>query len=166
MTGLSAIDAAGLDACRAWCDAEASCFAIQWVPGDDWCDGCTGWDNSQGVYSMSSWAATSGDAEVQTKECWQSSKYWGNGNGWCMSGLDELIGMTSDANACWTMCEDEYGSGLVAIDWSADNGECYCQNDCQCMEDLQDAGTYLVTRDYFAALPDKCPGYALSLIHI
>ena len=71
--GGTAIDATGLDACRAWCDAEASCFAIQWVPGEDWCDGCTGWANSQGVDSMSSWAATSGDAEVQTKECWQSS---------------------------------------------------------------------------------------------
>ena len=29
--GGTAINAAGLDACRAWCDAEASCFAIQWV---------------------------------------------------------------------------------------------------------------------------------------
>ena len=71
-----------------------------------------------------------------------------------MSMLDKEIGSTSDANACWTMCEDEYGSGLVAIDWSA--GECYCQNDCQCMEDHYDAETYLVTRDYFAALPDNC----------
>ena len=60
-------DAAGLDACRAWCDAEASCFAIQWVPGESWCNPCTGWANDQGVDSMSSWAATSGDAEVQSK---------------------------------------------------------------------------------------------------
>ena len=42
-------DAAGLDACRAWCDAEASCFAIQWVPGEGWCNPCTGWANDQGV---------------------------------------------------------------------------------------------------------------------
>ena len=58
--------------CRAWCDAEASCFAIQWVPGEGWCNPCTGWANDQGVDSLGAWAATSGDAEVQSKECWQS----------------------------------------------------------------------------------------------
>ena len=32
----------------------------------------TGWANDQGVDSLGAWAATPGDAEVQSKECWQS----------------------------------------------------------------------------------------------
>ena len=78
---------------------------------------------------------------------------WGTGNGWCSSDLDELIGSTSDANACWTMCEDRYAD-LVAIDWTPD-GECWCQNDCQCMEDTHDGDIHLITSDV-AALPNTC----------
>ena len=67
-----------------------------------------------------------------------TSKYWGNGHGWCMSGLDELIGITSDANACWTMCEDEYGPAS----WPSTGppASATARDDCQCMEDHCDAG--------------------------
>ena len=79
---------------------------------------------------------------------------WGTGNGWCSSDLDELIGSTSDANACWTMCESRYVD-LVAIDWTPD-GECWCQNDCQCMEDTHDGDIHLITRSDIASLPNAC----------
>ena len=80
---------------------------------------------------------------------------WGTGNGWCSSDLDELIGSTSDASACWTMCKNTYGSDLVAIDWTPD-GECYCQDDCQCMEDMEDGDIHLITSSAVASLPTEC----------
>merc|ERR1719478_1382946 len=56
------------------------------------------------------------------------------------------------------MCEDAYGDDLVAIDWwREDGGECYCQNDCQCMEDVGEDDSYLITRDG-TALPQECEG--------
>ena len=78
----------------------------------------------------------------------------GSSMGWCYSDLDELIGCTASPGDCWAMCEDAHGDGLVAIDWG-DDGECYCQNDCQCMEDVGDNDVYLITRDSFAALPHE-----------
>ena len=80
---------------------------------------------------------------------------WGTGNGWCSSDLDDHVGDTSTASACWTMCENTYGSDLVAIDWTPD-GECYCQDDCQCMEDTDDGDIHLITRSDVAALPNTC----------
>jgi len=53
------------------------------------------------------------------------------------------------------MCEDRYGSDLVAIDWTPD-GECYCQDDCQCMEDTDDSEIQLLTRGDVASLPNTC----------
>ena len=105
--GGTAIDAAGLDACRAWCDAEASCFAIQWVPGESWCNPCTGWANDQGVDSLGAWAATSGDAEVQSKECWQSGHDHDDGDeddctpGWhSMNCLDGTVMYGEGCTSC------------------------------------------------------------------
>ena len=51
----------------------------------------------------------------------------GAGNGWCYSSLDDHVGCAASPGDCWAMCEDEYGDGLVAIDWW-DDGGCYCQN--------------------------------------
>ena len=104
-------DAAGLDACRAWCDAEASCFAIQWVPGEGWCNPCTGWANDQGVDSLGSWAATSGDAEVQSKECWQRgatgvSLFEDKSRGVGCDALDSS-GNVVDANSADHCCQNE-----------------------------------------------------------
>ena len=54
------------------------------------------------------------------------------------------------------MCEDAHGDDLVAIDWwREDGGACYCQNDCECMEDVGDDEGYLITRDG-TALPEEC----------
>merc|ERR1712138_392868 len=76
--------------------------------------------------------------------------------GWCYSDLDRLIGCAASPGECWTMCEDAYGDGLVAIDWW-DDGECFCQNDCECMEDVGDDEGYLITRDSrVGALPHEC----------
>ena len=80
---------------------------------------------------------------------------WGTGNGWCMSDLDDHVGDTSTPSACWTMCKDRYGSDLVAIDWTPD-GECYCQDDCQCMEDRDDGNIHLITSSAVASLPNTC----------
>ena len=80
----------------------------------------------------------------------------GKGKGLCRSDLDELMGCTVSPGDCWEMCEDAYGDGLVAIDWD-DDGSCFCQNDCQCMVDVGNDGSYLITRDSaVAALPVKC----------
>ena len=80
---------------------------------------------------------------------------WGTGNGWCSSDLDEYIGDASTASACWRMCENTYGSDLTAIDWTPD-GECYCQDDCQCMEDRDDGNIHLITSSAVASLPNTC----------
>ena len=98
---------------------------------------------------------------------------WGTGNGWCSSDLDDHVGDTSTASACWTMCENTY-SDLVAIDWTPD-GECWCQDDCQCMEDSFDDDIHLITGSSIATLPNECVSACpaeeaafqdLSLIHI
>ena len=80
---------------------------------------------------------------------------WGTGNGWCMSDLDKMIGSTSDAGACWTMCENTYGSDLTAIDWTPD-GDCYCQDACECMDSTEDSDIHLITSITVAALPNEC----------
>ena len=99
-------------------------------------DQVLGWCVDNGVYMDSAFGSTACESTacgVVQGGCTQAptTNYWGTGNGWCSSDLDELIGSTSDASACWTMCENTYGSDLMAIDWTPD-GECYCQDDCQC----------------------------------
>ena len=83
----------------------------------------------------------------------------GAGNGWCRSGLDDLVGCAASPSDCSEMCVEAYGDNLVAIDW-VDDGDCYCQNDCQCMQDVGDDEVYLITRDSaVASLPQECgPG--------
>jgi hypothetical protein len=45
----------------------------------------------------------------------------------------------------------------VAIDWSSWDGSCYCQNDCECMNDVGDEYSYLITGDLAVpALPHEC----------
>merc|ERR550514_2248338 len=80
----------------------------------------------------------------------------GAGNGWCYSDLDEDIGCAASPGDCWERCSDGYGDDLVAIDWW-DDGDCYCQNDCQCMLGVGDDEGYLITRDSrVGALPHEC----------
>ena len=86
---------------------------------------------------------------------YSKTNYWEAGSGWCSSDLDQYVGDTSTASACWTECEGRYGSDLVAIDWTPD-GECYCQDDCQCMEDTEDSDIQMLTRSDVASLPDVC----------
>merc|ERR550514_216553 len=80
----------------------------------------------------------------------------GAGNGWCYSDRDEDIGCAASPADCWERCSDGYGDDLVAIDWW-DDGDCYCQNDCQCMLGVGDDEGYLITRDSrVGALPHEC----------
>ena len=102
------------------------------------------------------------DCDIETSDDRSSSPSGttnhGAGNGWCYSDLDEHVGCAASPGDCWAMCEDEYGDGVVAIDWDEeDGGSCYCQNDCECMEDVGDIGSYLITRDSrVGALPHEC----------
>ena len=58
---------------------------------------------------------------------------------------------------CWELCKCRYGDELVAIDWEADTGDCWCQDDCECMDDVGEATTILITRDSVVpALPQIC----------
>ena len=80
---------------------------------------------------------------------------WGTGLGWCSSALDYDLGTTSSVDECWTQCENKYGADLVAVDWTSMYGWCYCQNDCQCMEDVG-RGDHLVASSSITALPGAC----------
>ena len=118
------------------------------------CEQCSSFSDSAACYTDGLPSAGEADCEAC---CFRN--YWAVGSGWCSSDLDEYVGDTSDASACWTTCEGRYGSDLVAIDWTPD-GECYCQDDCQCMEDTDDSDIHsdihLITRSDVASLPNAC----------
>ena len=88
--------------------------------------------------------------------------------GWCSSGLDEhpSTGETTiSAEACWSACQEEHGDALVAIDWEAGDEECYCQDACECMEDVDETTHVVITRDDITELPAVCTsssGYSYS----
>ena len=118
-----------------------------YAPGYIGWNGCCWCDDAACDHSLE----TGTDCSSQ----YSKTSYWEAGSGWCSSDLDEYVGDTSTASACWTECEGRYGSDLVAIDWTPD-GECYCQDDCQCMEDTEDSDIQLLTRSDVASLPDVC----------
>merc|ERR1719440_1916185 len=100
------------------------------------------------------------DCDIETSDDRSSSPSdttnHGAGKGWCYSALDDHVGCTASPGDCWAMCLGYYGDGVVAIDWD-EEGSCYCQNDCECMEDVGDDEGYLITRDG-TALPQECEG--------
>ena len=114
------------------------------------CEQCSSFSDSAACSTDGLPSAGEADCEAC---CFRN--YWAVGSGWCSSDLDEYVGDTSDASACWTTCEARYGSDLVAIDWTPD-GECYCQDECQCMEDTGDDDIHSITRSDVASLPDAC----------
>ena len=82
----------------------------------------------------------------------------GAGMGWCYSNLNDEPpgGCTASPGDCYLLCLDWIGDDLVAIDWW-DDGECYCQNDCQCIAEIGDMSGYLIARDSAVpALPALC----------
>ena len=96
--------------------------------------------------------ATSSDVSSSPK----GTTNHGAGSGWCLSNLNTHISCTASPADCWERCSDGYGDDLVAIDWW-DGGSCYCQNDCECMDEVGDDDGYTVTRDSaVAALPVEC----------
>ena len=99
------------------------------------------------------------DCDIETSDDRSSSPSGttnhGAGKGWCYSALDDHVGCAASPGDCWAMCLGYYGDGLVAIDWN-DDGDCYCQNDCECMEEVF-YESYLITRDSrVGALPHEC----------
>ena len=81
-------------------------------------------------------------------------KNWGMQRGWCYSELNDDVGVAKSVGECWDMCEAEYGQSLVAIDL---DDYCYCQTDCQCLDDVEEDPTYLVaTRRSITELPQEC----------
>ena len=83
---------------------------------------------------------------------------WGFQSGWCSSTLDEDVGDAYSLQECWDKCESRFGSSLVAVDLDLDN-ECYCQDDCQCLDLGHGMGYYVATRDnVIAELPGMCGG--------
>ena len=122
-------------ACNCAADADCEQWDDDWDEDDEECD-----------------IETSGDRSSSPS----GTTNHGAGNGWCYSDLDEHVGCAASPGDCWAMCLGYYGDGLVAIDWG-DGGDCYCQHDCECMEDVGDVGTYLITRDSrVGALPHEC----------
>ena len=120
-------DDAGLENCRTWCSDEPSCFAIQWVEGEGWCNSCTGWDNDQGVDSLSSWAATMGDATVQSRGCWDGGSEAGSSAGSCYSSTTHAVSCDVEEAACSVDdMEYWYAPGYV----STHTGCCHCEASC------------------------------------
>lgn len=89
--------------------------------------------------------------------------------GWC-DGVDDEIGPYDSADDCWAACKNKHGDDLVAIDWWVysmsysylTDGECYCQDACDCMvalpdEDGQNDGTLIVDTSKVWKLPEECP---------
>ena len=50
----------------------------------------------------------------------------GGGNGWCV-GSNDIGGCAPSPGHCWELCKCRYGDELVAIDWEADTGDCWCK---------------------------------------
>ena len=128
------------------CSGDGENCPDSWV-GDGYCDGA---DQVYGC-DLTCYDNDGGDCEPPPKD-------WGaEGAGWCDSDLDEGVGATVSAQACWDKCVDTYGADVIkAIDWWS--GECVCQNDCKCMEDQGNEEIHLLTSADIAALPDRCVG--------
>ena len=74
--------------------------------------------------------------------------------GWCSGGVDDCSSdLDLDAAACWGLCAMKYGADLVAIDLA--DGECCCQDKCECMADVE-YGYYVYTTSAITTLPAEC----------
>ena len=74
----------------------------------------------------------------------------------CKSELNNNVGDAKSVGECWDMCEAEYRQSLVAIDLD-DGDHCYCQTDCQCLDDPHDDKPYrIATRRSITELPQEC----------
>ena len=71
--------------------------------------------------------------------------------------LDEYVGSVYSIEECWGLCEDTYGSELVAVNRDQNNC-CYCQHDCQCLDEGHGGGYYVATSDAIPELPGPCGG--------
>ena len=68
--------------------------------------------------------------------------------------IEDLLTPFAGKKTGLAFCEAEYGQSLVAIDL---DDYCYCQTDCQCLDDVEEDPTYLVaTRRSITELPQEC----------
>ena len=117
-----------------------------WV-GDGVCDGV---DQAYGC-DLTCYENDGGDCDTP------AFTDWGFQQGWCYSELDEYVGSVYSIEECWGLCEDTYGSELVAVDLDQ-NYYCYCQHDCQCLDEGHGGGYYVATSDAIPELPGPCGG--------
>ena len=96
------------------CSGDGDACPDSWV-GDGYCDGA---DQVYGC-DLTCHDNDGGDCEPPPTD-------WGtSGAGWCDSDLDESVGATVSAQACWDKCVDTHGADVIkAIDWWS--GECVC----------------------------------------
>lgn len=75
--------------------------------------------------------------------------------GYCLSDVDELVSsLLSTADECLSVCKLEYPLWTdLYIEFI--NGECYCQNDCPCLDDIESAGRITMVPVGFT-LPESC----------
>jgi len=76
-----------------------------------------------------------------------------SGRGYCSSGNDkDISGKFTDGAACWKKCKNKYKYFYAEL---SDDGDCYCQDECTCMEQDGGSGTLAIVPIAFA-LPSKC----------
>jgi len=73
--------------------------------------------------------------------------------GWCYSELNEYLGQTSTYEDCWDVCQSEFDN-IVAIDYYTNTNDCYCQDDCSCIEKYDSSGVLLIDND--VEFPEFC----------
>ena len=82
--------------------------------------------------------------------------FFGAGNGWCSSDLDENVGQACSPAECWDLCVDAYGAdSIFAVDLDGVGGNCWCQSACDCMGP-GGSDQYVIARDTLEELPNAC----------
>ena len=79
---------------------------------------------------------------------------WGFQSGWCSSDLDEYVGDASSVQDCWEKCEEIHGFDLVAVDLDLE-GQCYCQDECQCLGPCEAGSEYCGHAIFYEDVPPK-----------
>jgi len=82
---------------------------------------------------------------------------------WCRSDLDDLIGKFKSPGKCWKNCALKYPDSLVAIDFN-DEKECFCQDSCDFMANLDDDDKPVVYVLKNMTYPhDCCPNISINV---
>jgi hypothetical protein len=77
---------------------------------------------------------------------------------YCASDLDEEPEQdVYSVDECWSACIDTFGYEIVAVDFAYDpeGSECYCQNECDCMSEI-DYDAEIMTAEWMEFIPEIC----------